>query len=58
MDTGVIGFGAKGKNHFGVYSEFKRVDSLGIYYTGLTNSVIPIKNSFSQIIAVPKTILY
>ena len=31
MDVGVIGVGAMGKNHVRVYSELKRVDSLGIY---------------------------
>jgi predicted dehydrogenase len=31
MDVGVIGVGAMGKNHVRVYSELKKVNSLGIY---------------------------
>jgi predicted dehydrogenase len=31
MDIGVIGVGVMGRNHVRIYSELKRVDSLGIY---------------------------
>jgi predicted dehydrogenase len=31
MDVGVIGVGTMGRNHVRIYSELKRVDSLGIY---------------------------
>jgi predicted dehydrogenase len=31
MDVGVIGVGVMGRNHVRIYSELKRVDSLGIY---------------------------